>query len=155
VQTSFGMRPRFFQRGIRGKRPSALLWRLNRSCYEGQLAGYQQYLDARGVAADIGAKSERSSLDNPNRSTRGERIVAGVIAGGCLICASSLASPYLSVEPCAQGRSHGDHRRDARILCVLRVRLPAGLIREIAAPPTISKAPIPASVHASTLFAKR
>jgi hypothetical protein len=113
MQTSFGMRSTFFERGIRGRCPGALIWRLNQSCYEGQLAGYLQYLDTQKVTGCTGLSREGvrpTSLEHPIRTTRGDRLIAGIIAGGSFVCASYISN-HLSYLP-----NHSEMDWDAHTL---------------------------------------
>jgi hypothetical protein len=99
MRTNWGMRESFFERGLRGKRPGALVWRLNRSCYEGQLAGYLRYLDDNGLEACLGANGDTMNpivVQDPIPTTRGDRTVAGAIAAGCIICSVYIASHLVS-----------------------------------------------------------
>jgi hypothetical protein len=94
------MRGKFFKKGMRGKRPGALLQRLCRSFYEGQLAGYLWYLHEKEIAA----RSERISstpipIENIVAATRRDRIIAGAIGGCSLVCASYVAAQLFFFLP--------------------------------------------------------
>jgi len=90
--TRCATRGTFFQIGLRGKRPGALLRRLNRSLYEGQLAGYLRFLHDREVASCSNRDCERQiTIEYPVATTRGDRIGAAAVAGSALVCAYYVA----------------------------------------------------------------
>ena len=111
------MRGTFFQKGMRGKRPGALLRRLHRPFYEGQLAGYLRYLHEKEAATRLDTTPSRPiEIDYPVPTTRGDRVIAGMIAGGCFICTSYVAIRVI-YRPDASEMEWGAHSSIFYMIC--------------------------------------